>query len=67
MAVTATDADDPDTFNADVRYRIVSQDPLLPNPNMFEINPVTGGIYLKFLGLDREVRSRMNGLHSCIE
>lgn len=56
MTVTATDADDPTTDNADVRYTIINQDPPLPKPNMFDINTVTGGIRVINTGLDRAVR-----------
>ncbi|KAK9972669.1 hypothetical protein ABG768_025958 [Culter alburnus] len=58
MTVTATDADDPDTDNGVIRYSIVKQDPALPNPNMFQINSVTGGIYVNSLGLDKEQWSK---------
>ncbi|XP_051980471.1 cadherin-1-like isoform X14 [Xyrauchen texanus] len=58
MKVTATDADEPDNDNSDVRYSIISQDPPLPNPNMFDINSVTGGIRVIGTGLDREKYSR---------
>ncbi|XP_051561111.1 cadherin-1-like isoform X16 [Myxocyprinus asiaticus] len=58
MKVTATDADEPDNDNSDVRYTIVSQDPPFPNPNMFDINTVTGGIRVIETGLDREKYSR---------
>ncbi|XP_066512625.1 uncharacterized protein [Hoplias malabaricus] len=54
MKVTATDADDPNTDNADIRYSIISQNPVEPNPNMFDINPVTGAIRVKAEGLNRE-------------
>ncbi|XP_066511037.1 uncharacterized protein [Hoplias malabaricus] len=54
MKVTATDADDPNTENADIRYSIFSQNPVKPNPNMFNINPVTGAIRVSADGLDRE-------------
>ncbi|XP_066511036.1 uncharacterized protein, partial [Hoplias malabaricus] len=54
MKVTATDADDPNTDNADIRYSIISQNPVQPNPNMFDINPVTGAIRVKAEGLNRE-------------
>ncbi|KAF5895565.1 B-cadherin-like isoform X1 [Clarias magur] len=53
MAITATDADDPDTDNAAVRYSIISQTPPEPTPNMFDINPVTGAIRVNADGLDR--------------
>ncbi|XP_051560563.1 cadherin-1-like isoform X9 [Myxocyprinus asiaticus] len=58
MKVTATDADEPDNDNSEVRYTIVSQDPPFPNPNMFDINTVTGGIRVIETGLDREKYSR---------
>ncbi|XP_073715820.1 cadherin-1-like [Misgurnus anguillicaudatus] len=54
MTVTATDADDPETDNAEIRYKIISQDPPSPNPNMFDINAVTGGIRVNSEGLNRE-------------
>ncbi|XP_073669274.1 cadherin-1-like isoform X2 [Paramisgurnus dabryanus] len=58
MTVTATDADDPNTENGEVRYTIISQDPPSPNPNMFAINAVTGGIHVIGSGLDREKWSK---------
>ncbi|KAG1941219.1 cadherin-4 isoform 1 preproprotein [Pimephales promelas] len=58
MTVTATDADDPDTHNGIVTYAIVKQDPESPNPNLFKINPVTGGIRVNALGLDKEKWSK---------
>ncbi|XP_046696302.1 cadherin-1-like [Silurus meridionalis] len=54
MTITATDADDPDTDNADIRYSIISQTPSEPNPNMFAINPITGAIRVNAEGLDRQ-------------
>uniref|UniRef100_A0A3B1IWE3 Cadherin domain-containing protein n=1 Tax=Astyanax mexicanus TaxID=7994 RepID=A0A3B1IWE3_ASTMX len=56
MTVTATDGDDPETDNADIRYSIISQDPPQPDPHMFAINSITGGIRVNSDGLDREVR-----------
>ncbi|KAJ8249403.1 hypothetical protein GJAV_G00234420 [Gymnothorax javanicus] len=55
MKVTADDADEPGSLNADIKYKILSQDPELPFPNMFSINPVSGGIRLSSTGLDREM------------
>ncbi|KAG7468562.1 hypothetical protein MATL_G00144310 [Megalops atlanticus] len=54
MRVTAIDKDEPGNLNSDVRYAILSQEPQKPQPNMFTINPVTGGIRLNSDGLDRE-------------
>uniref|UniRef100_A0A8C7QRY2 Cadherin-1 n=1 Tax=Oncorhynchus mykiss TaxID=8022 RepID=A0A8C7QRY2_ONCMY len=54
MQVTATDTDEEGSANSDVRYTILSQEPPLPSPNMFVINPVTGGIRVNAPGLDRE-------------
>ncbi|KAL6461401.1 hypothetical protein MHYP_G00295450 [Metynnis hypsauchen] len=54
MTVNATDADEPNTDNADIRYSILSQNPQEPDPAMFAINPVTGAIRVNAAGLDRE-------------
>ncbi|XP_063348317.1 B-cadherin-like [Pelmatolapia mariae] len=54
VRVEAKDDDEPDNLNSDIRYRILNQDPPLPNDNMFEINPVTGSIRVTGKGLDRE-------------
>ncbi|KAM3919449.1 cadherin-1-like [Leptodactylus fuscus] len=55
MMVLAEDLDDAiNVANGIVAYGIVSQDPLLPNPNMFAINPQTGVISVLQTGLDRE-------------
>lgn len=57
MEVTATDADDDvSTYNAAIAYSILSQDPELPDKNMFTINKNTGVISVVTTGLDREVR-----------
>uniref|UniRef100_A0A7N6BFY0 Cadherin-1 n=1 Tax=Anabas testudineus TaxID=64144 RepID=A0A7N6BFY0_ANATE len=54
ITVTATDADEPNTDNSDIRYRIISQHPQLPSDFLFVINPVTGVIRVNTPGLDRE-------------
>ncbi|KAK2914235.1 hypothetical protein Q8A67_002634 [Cirrhinus molitorella] len=54
MTVTATDADDPETYNGIVNYTIVSQEPQLPKLKMFEINTSTGTIRVQEPVMDRE-------------
>ncbi|XP_029911019.1 cadherin-1-like isoform X1 [Myripristis murdjan] len=54
IKVEATDLDEPGNANSDIRYRILRQDPELPNGNMFAINPVSGMIRVNSAGLDRE-------------
>ncbi|XP_031152767.1 B-cadherin-like isoform X2 [Sander lucioperca] len=54
IKVVATDIDQPNTDNSDIRYRLMSQDPQLPSDFMFVINPVTGVIRVSAGGLDRE-------------
>ena len=56
IKVVATDIDQPDTDNSDIRYRLMSQEPMLPSDFLFVINPVTGVIRVNASGLDREVR-----------
>ncbi|GCC38813.1 hypothetical protein chiPu_0022971, partial [Chiloscyllium punctatum] len=64
MAVTAVDADDPNSANGILRYKILSQMPNSPSPNMFTINNQTGDIVTVAAGLDREVRQKRGWLHS---
>ncbi|XP_052011710.1 desmoglein-2 [Apodemus sylvaticus] len=52
MKITATDADDPETLNSKVSYRIVSQEPA--NTPVFYLNKDTGEIYTTSFTLDRE-------------
>ncbi|KAG1935610.1 cadherin-2 isoform X1 [Pimephales promelas] len=54
MTVTAVDKDDPKTLNGQLRYKIVSQNPHSPSPNMFTINNRTGSVITVAAGLDRE-------------
>uniref|UniRef100_A0A8C1G750 Cadherin-4 n=1 Tax=Cyprinus carpio TaxID=7962 RepID=A0A8C1G750_CYPCA len=54
MQVTAFDADDSTTANGLVHYRILSQTPHIPIPNMFTINGATGEISTIASGIDRE-------------
>ncbi|XDV26358.1 hypothetical protein PO909_030102, partial [Leuciscus waleckii] len=54
MTVTAVDKDDPKTLNGQLRYKIVSQNPQSPSPNMFTINNRTGSVITVAAGLDRE-------------
>lgn len=49
------DKDDPQTNNAIVRYRILTQKPNASGTDLFAINPVSGMLSVKALGLDREV------------
>nr|XP_020646613.1 desmoglein-2 [Pogona vitticeps] len=52
MKITATDADDPDTKNAQIAFKIVSQDP--SQPEAFTINRATGEVRTARFQLDRE-------------
>ncbi|XP_034537164.1 B-cadherin-like [Notolabrus celidotus] len=54
IKVLGTDLDQPNTDNSDIRYRILSQDPVLPSDNLFVINSHTGAIRINAGGLDRE-------------
>ncbi|XP_028295295.1 cadherin-15 [Gouania willdenowi] len=58
MSVSATDADDPNTENAALSYFILGQESIPANAitkTMFGINNLTGAIYTRDVGLDREV------------
>nr|XP_048298631.1 desmoglein-2 [Myodes glareolus] len=55
MKVIATDADDPTTRNAEIAYKIVSQEPA--NTPMFYLKKDTGEIYTTSFTLDREEHS----------
>lgn len=53
LRVTATDADEPNTDNSDIKYKITKQEP--PENELFFINPVNGGLQVNAAGrLDRE-------------
>ncbi|XP_041446098.1 cadherin-15 isoform X2 [Xenopus laevis] len=56
LKVEATDADDPRTDNAELRYSIIQQEA----PEMFSINQNTGEIRTVQVGLDREVVGSYN-------
>ncbi|KAM6148372.1 desmoglein-2 [Erethizon dorsatum] len=55
MKITATDADEPNTMNSKIAYRIVSQEPAYPS--VFYLNKDTGEIYTTSIALDREEHS----------
>ncbi|KAK5611955.1 hypothetical protein CRENBAI_005373 [Crenichthys baileyi] len=54
IEVKATDADEPDSDNSEIRYRIFRQEPEEPSPSVFVINPVTGVITVNAEALDRQ-------------
>ncbi|KAJ8339955.1 hypothetical protein SKAU_G00345880 [Synaphobranchus kaupii] len=54
MKVTAIDKDEPGSLNADIRYKLLTQDPENPNANMFFVNPMSGAIQMNSDGLCRE-------------
>lgn len=56
IKVLATDKDQENHDNSDLRYTIVSQDPELPRDGLFVMNEITGAIRVNAGGLDREVR-----------
>ena len=56
ITIRATDLDDPNSDNSLVHYKILSQEPKLPNANLFAINPVSVAIRVNKIGLDIEVR-----------
>ncbi|KAH0617752.1 hypothetical protein JD844_016303 [Phrynosoma platyrhinos] len=53
MKITATDADEPNTLNSQIAYKIVSQQP--NQPPAFVINKATGEVRTATFQLDREV------------
>ncbi|XP_048219324.1 desmoglein-2-like [Perognathus longimembris pacificus] len=55
MKLTATDADEPNTMNSKISYRILSQEPTYPP--VFHLNKDTGEIYTTSFTLDREEHS----------
>lgn len=54
MRIKATDADEPDTLNSKIAYRILRQTPA-ESGHMFSIDKTTGIVYVKEKTLDREV------------
>uniref|UniRef100_UPI00358EE7AE cadherin-15 n=1 Tax=Myxine glutinosa TaxID=7769 RepID=UPI00358EE7AE len=54
MRLTASDADDPNTFNGALRYRLIDQTPGWTQTDMFTIDEQTGDIRTLAAGLDRE-------------
>ncbi|KAK1875171.1 Cadherin-1, partial [Dissostichus eleginoides] len=71
IKVVATDADEENSDNSDIVYRIIDQEPKLPADKMFEINPNNGSIRVNAGGLDREKypkqQRQRSDLHSAIE
>lgn len=62
MSVLATDADDPMTDNAILSYSIIGHESIPANAvtkTMFGINNETGAIYIRDVGLDREVKCKL--------
>ncbi|KAM4592032.1 cadherin-1 isoform 2-T2 [Odontesthes bonariensis] len=55
IQVVATDLDEPNNDNSDIRYSILSQEPTGTSSKLFVINEVTGMIRVNALGLDREI------------
>ncbi|KAF5919155.1 hypothetical protein HPG69_003793, partial [Diceros bicornis minor] len=55
MKIIATDADEPNTLNSKISYRIVSQEPAYPP--VFYLNKDTGEVYTTSITLDREEHS----------
>uniref|UniRef100_A0ACB8FE71 Uncharacterized protein n=1 Tax=Sphaerodactylus townsendi TaxID=933632 RepID=A0ACB8FE71_9SAUR len=55
MKINATDADEPNTLNSQIAFRIISQEP--SEPPAFIINKATGLIQTATFQLDREVHS----------
>ncbi|XP_008071578.1 desmoglein-2 [Carlito syrichta] len=55
MKISAVDADEPNTMNSKISYRIVSQEPAYPP--VFYLNKDTGEIYTTSITLDREEHS----------
>uniref|UniRef100_A0A8C5PQK6 Cadherin-4 n=1 Tax=Leptobrachium leishanense TaxID=445787 RepID=A0A8C5PQK6_9ANUR len=54
MTVSAHDADDNNTLNGIIMYRIMAQSPQSPSQDMFVIHSETGAINTVAAGLDRE-------------
>ncbi|XP_043843747.1 cadherin-16 [Dromiciops gliroides] len=50
LYLSATDGDEPGTANSDLRYRILSQTPAQPSPDMFQLEARTGGLALSVKG-----------------
>lgn len=62
IAITAIDADDPNTPHTKIAYRVIQQEP--DGQRMFQIHRSSGEIKVQVNGLDREVRASAT---KCIE
>ncbi|XP_034285548.1 desmoglein-2 [Pantherophis guttatus] len=55
LKITATDADEPNSLNSQIAFKIVSQEP--NDPNAFVINKATGEVRTATFQLDRELHN----------